>query len=261
MIQPFPEAVQRLDRKTPVGALLRSAQWAEVPLAIREKAFFSATIHQLHILQDMQDKLREATTLGDGTDPFMDRGRFVKEMKETMAAGGLDTGERGLTNPASTRRLRLIYDFQMEDAAEYGRHKVGQSPELLDAFPAQELVRIESRKDRRDWRARWQDAGGQTHGGRMIARKNDPVWRAISRFGRPWPPFDFGSGMGVADVERDEAERLGVIQSGEQPEPEDKPFNEDVKQSVRGLSQDKVDLLERLFSGAINIANLQATLS
>lgn len=45
----------------------------------------------------------------------------------------------------------------------------------------------------------------------MIALKTDPIWVKISRFGQPYPPYDYGSGMGVVDVSRAEAERLGLI--------------------------------------------------
>ena len=42
----------------------------------------------------------------------------------------------------------------------------------------------------------------------MVALKEDPVWTRISRFGQPWPPFDFNSGMGVEDVSHDELRRV-----------------------------------------------------
>lgn len=51
----------------------------------------------------------------------------------------------------------------------------------------------------------------------MIALRDDPVWRKISRFGSPTPPFDFNSGMGLSEISITEAERLGVIKPGERP--------------------------------------------
>lgn len=54
------------------------------------------------------------------------------------------------------------------------------------------------------------EAGGKLYDGRMIALRNDPIWRGISRFGSPVPPFDFNSGMGLEEVNRFEAEALGV---------------------------------------------------
>ena len=45
----------------------------------------------------------------------------------------------------------------------------------------------------------------------MIATKDDPIWTRLSRFNRPYPPFDFEDDMTVDDVSRREAESLGVI--------------------------------------------------
>ena len=68
----------------------------------------------------------------------------------------------------------------------------------------------------------------------MIALKTDPIWTKISRFGHPWPPFDFNSGMGVRDVSRADAIRLGVIQAADPPPkmPETKPMNDDLEVRV-----------------------------
>ena len=46
--------------------------------------------------------------------------------------------------------------------------------------------------------------------GDMIAGVNNPIWARISRFGLPYPPFDFNSGMGVKLIPRKEAEKRKV---------------------------------------------------
>ena len=61
------------------------------------------------------------------------------------------------------------------------------------------------------WQNRWKNAGGKFHGGRMIALKDDPVWTKLSAFGTPYPPFDWGSGMGVRDIDRKTAIDLKLI--------------------------------------------------
>ena len=69
---------------------------------------------------------------------------------------------------------------------------------------------------RGDWPKRWQKAGGKIFpGGRMIALKDDPVWVKLSVFGNPFPPFDWGSGMGLEDIGRKEAIKLGLIDDKE----------------------------------------------
>src|SRR5690606_34598790 len=155
----------------------------------------------------------------------------------------------------SRRRLELIYKWNMEDAYERARWESTQDADLLDAFPAQELVRVESRRNTRDWQGRWQAEGGTLYeGSRMIATKNDPIWVAISRFGKPWPPFDFGSGMGVADVSREEAEALGVLGPDDFVDPVDPAaYTETLNLRVGDLSPAHLDRLRAEFGDQITI--------
>lgn len=81
-------------------------------------------------------------------------------------------------------------------------------PESLNAYPARELVQIEIGSEPYDWNARWTQSGGQMHGGRMIALKNEPVWLRIGDFGHPHPPFAFESSMDVKEISRVEAVEL-----------------------------------------------------
>ena len=234
---PFQAAIDRLAGKVSLPSPLRTAEWAEVPTAITERAFFSAGVERLHTLESMRAKLLAAVSQQGAT--FMDRSKFVAEMRGEL--GAIADGTLGsLTDLSSIRRLQLIYDWQVEDAHAYG--------------PAQEFLRVEGREnERQDWPARWAAAGGKFFdGGRMIATKDDPVWTKLSRFGRPWPPFDFGSGMGMEDIHRSEAEALGVIPQGKKIEVPEKGFNESLKASTAGLSADAKELFSDLFQGRVN---------
>jgi hypothetical protein len=84
----------------------------------------------------------------------------------------------------------------------------GMDPEVLDAYPARELVHVKGGPELCNWKIRWVELGGQIHSGRMIALKNDPVWLKLSDFGHPHPPFAFESGMDMIDVSRTEAVEL-----------------------------------------------------
>ncbi|MGZ0657096.1 hypothetical protein ACWPKS_15945 [Coraliomargarita sp. W4R72] len=227
---PFQAAVSRLQGKSPVAATLNTEAWSHMPLDIRDASFFSAGVNNLSTLVSAQDILDEALNLNP-EDAFADRSRFVADMRATL--GSPEGDSRKLTDINSRRRLELIYDHQMEDAFSHGRWKAQQTPELLDAFPAQELIRVEDREERRDWTATWTAHGGTLYGGRMIAAIDDPIWTAISRFGHPWPPFDFGSGMGVQSISRPEAVSLGVISAdAPAPQPPEQQFNADRKASL-----------------------------
>lgn len=232
----FDQAVKKLSEKTPIGALLRSAEWAEMPLAIRERAFFSSTVESARVAQELRDKVLSVASPSE----------FVTKTREFMRAYGLgrEAGGDGradnadLTNLAGTARLKLIYEQNLRSARGHAWWKQGQHPDVLDAFPAQELLRLESRAKPRDWQARWTAAGGRVFDGRMIALKSDPIWREISRFGTPWPPYDFGSGMGVEDVDREEAEALGLLKPDEPVKGDEAGFNDDLQASVKNLDPD-----------------------
>lgn len=116
---------------------------------------------------------------------------------------------------SSSTRLKLVLKMNVSFIRESSRWKMDQNQNVLDAFPAQELLRLESRRAPRDWTSRWIAAGGQLYNGFMIALKDDPIWTAISIFGTPWPPFDWGSGMGLRDVSRKAATDLGLLPPGE----------------------------------------------
>ncbi len=256
--QPMPiaAAVDRLTSKTPVASRLNTAQWQELSQGLRERAFFSAGVEKMNTLTTMQAKLQEALDLSsrDQGKAFMDRSRFVAEMRNALGAQPGDSGK--LTDITSRKRLELIYDFQKEDAVEYGSWIAGQDSDVLDAFPCQELIRVESRDRERDWAKRWAAAGGRFYGGRMIARKDDPIWSKISRFGRPWPPFDFGSGMGVEDVSRDEAEALGVIKPDQQVEPQAESFNAKLEASLPKANSAVLEGLREIFGDTVQVDSI-----
>ena len=126
-----------------------------------------------------------------------------------MGAGKTkDSGK--LTDITSVRRLGLIFDFQQERLSSQIFLAQGEDEDHAWAFPCLELIRVSPRDNPRNWKARWTEAGGKLYDGRMVALRNDPIWRRISRFGSPVPPFDFNSGMGLEEVNRFEAEALGV---------------------------------------------------
>lgn len=233
--QPYEAAVARLESRVPVASRLRTHGWEAVPQALRDRAFFSAAVEDANVVGLMRSKIRDALTM-DPSQVFTDRSAFVADMRRAMGAAPGDT--RSMTDIASRRRLELIYDVNVQEANEYGRYKAGQAPELLQAFPARELIRVEVRMEERPWGQIWRDAGGRIYNGRMVARRDDPVWLNISRFGRPYPPFDFGSGMGIQDIDRDEAIELGVIAPDEIPSGDPAGYNDKLEASARDYWND-----------------------
>lgn len=213
-----PKAVSRFDSRRATPSSRTSAEWERVAPALREKCFFSARVNDAEVLGKMRELLAEAidSSKQDSSKAIVSQDKFISEMKDFLRSRGYTMGGSKLTDITSRRRLGLIYDMNIKEAREYARYVRGQDADALDMYPAQEFLRVESRRvPREDWPVRWRAAGGKIRNGRMVALKSDPVWTNLSRFGRPYPPFDYGSGMGVEDIDREEAVKLGLLPADE----------------------------------------------
>jgi len=265
-VSPFQAAVERMSSRTPVAVALRSDEWEDAPQELRDRAFWTANFAQADVLQLMHDQIGKGLSLASeqmaGGSRLVNRSTFIRTMKDALQKSGYlpEPGDEGTIKDHSSRgRLGLIWDINTQMAHEYGDWKVGQDPAILDAFPAQELYREQSRHVPRRWRAIWGSHRGAEYRGRMIARKNDPIWMAISRFGNPYPPFDYNSGMGIRDVSRRDAEALGVIKPGEKITPAHKGFNDTLSLSASHLTPALIDRLKAQFGDQLVFQNNRAT--
>jgi len=153
-------------------------------------------------------------------------------LKRTLRNMGHDTANaRGITDPASRRRLDLIVKTRSAMASNAAAVNA-QDDYSVYAVPAWELVRYGQRSVPRDWAARWK-AAGESVGwegaspdfGNMVALKASPIWQALGdgaggyrdTLGNPYPPFAFSSGMAWRRVRRDRCIALGLIGEHERP--------------------------------------------
>ncbi len=212
--------------RIPLPTTASSADLSALPSAIRKQALFSARLNLADPLAQIGASIKGIL---DG-DKSLSESR--RDIRASLIASGYSTTDRqvepgSLQDHTSRSRLDLILGQNVRFARGYGWFAAGQDPDVLAAFPAQELVRVMYRKvPRTTWRMRWLDAGGKLYGRRMIALKTSPVWENLSVFDLPYPPFDYGSGMGVMDVSRDEAVALGVLADDDDLTPADVPFPE-----------------------------------
>lgn len=274
-----PLAVAKISAKTPVLSPLPSwsagvpgtiTGWPDVPIALRDRAQFSATVENLRLMQNVQNRLELAIgQLRNERGVFVNEQNFIAAMQKIVREEGLgpaDPKDAGtLKDIGSEARLRLIYRTQVQMANEYARWRRAQDPGALNAFPAQEFLRVASRKKpRSNWPERFARAGGRIVGGRMVALMNDPVWRKLNVFGNPYPPFDYGSGMGLRSLSRREAESLGLIKPGEEPKPAHEDFNANLEASVADLSPEYQAQLKKVFGDQVviqdNVAKWQGNI-
>lgn len=206
-------------KKQLITSGLSSAEIDQVFTGLKRRAFFSARVESVRFLQKAQSQVADylsSATREDGA--LTSRASAISEIMAKAREEGISSGTGELTDLGSVARAKVVVDTNADLARGYVSHVAGASTGARMAFPAQELIRIEERQVKRDWLPIWQNAGGQFYAGRMIALKGDPVWSKISRFGVPYPPFDYGSGMGVEDVDYETCLELGVITEDYKPE-------------------------------------------
>ena len=227
---PFESAAAALDRKTPIGSTLNSLQWGGFPGELRSRAIFSSRVEDVRFLSEARNLLAaelrlQREQLANGNQAFFSRDVFIVKMRQIAEEQGIDTNDGNfdgsIKDIRSSQRLGLIYDINTEQAENYGRLKMDLDPDVLDAYPAKRLIRVEAREHKRNWPEIWRGAAGEVnwegvyHGSDMVALKTSPIWTHLGPFQNPYPPYDWGSGMGDEDVDREEAENLGLVKPAE----------------------------------------------
>lgn len=250
---PFEEAISKLGDRTPIASSLRTEGWANVPVALRERSFFSAGVESARALQSAQNMLGDF--LADARD---DQGRlktgsrqeFVAQAQDYMRANGVrtlprgDPREGGLQDIQSAARLELVFDHNIGAAQEFGYWKQGMDPDVLDAFPAQRFIRVREVRVPRSFH--------EANRGEVRLKTDLDFWLSMNPdFGVPWGPWGWGSGMEGEDVGRPETEALGLIAPGTRPRPILRDFNNHLQASLKGLSEPKINWLQRVFGSLV----------
>lgn len=201
--------------KMPVASEIRSAEWDIVPVWLRERAFFMATVDRHKTLAAFRDKV--GGILAGNVSPEEAR-RDLREILERQGYRPTPGTEGSMKDLRSVQRMKVTLETNVRMCQGYAQR---QRQLASVAFPGQRLVRIRQSRVPRDWSERWNAAAGAvgwegvSRTVEFVALLRSPIWRALSRFGTDYPPFDFGSGMGVAAVGWDETAAAGLIPDDE----------------------------------------------
>lgn len=249
--RPFTEALADLRQRDLLPTSLTAAEIEQLPQWVRDTGFLSARVASAEILSGMQagiDQLLGGGERGPGLsmDPALFRVR-MRELLDSVNYQPADPKDEGTIKDLRTEaRLNVILRTQEQMATGHGQYLQSMDPETVDLWPGWELVRVRDSRVKRDWERRWSEAAstvGDTDAqrmlsehGRMIARKDSPIWSALSRFGRPHPPFDYNSGMDTEDIPRSECLELGLIRRGDSIQPPDPAAPPIPQASVTGLT-------------------------
>ena len=218
---------------------LPSDDLSRIRRSIREGAIFSAKVGRARIIEAIRGVTERV--LQKQMTPGQAREALRKAVKRTGYQAPL--GKEGtIEDLLSEQRLALIVRTNRDMARGYGRWANAQR-DLLN-FPYWELYRAEQRVEPRDWPTRWAEAGGEETDGKMLAPINGAIWKAISAFGNPYPPFDFNSGMSVRRIARARIEslELRIPNQRQKPVPEFDSSGVDLPKDGRIASQLMRDL-------------------
>ena len=215
--------------------LVDTKGWSTVQAGLRDRALWSSEVTRTKILYAMRQNLSELARGGKSESEIR------RDIREYLGSIGYDSGDnRGTIKDLMTKaRLDVMMRTNVDQAKGYASHLQATSRVAILTRPAYKLVRVKQRKMPRDWGARWTAAAqkvgweGVARNGEMIALKTSPIWTALSRFGNPFPPFDFNSGMGVEDVKKSYCREIGLLGEDEQPKiPETPDFNGNLAEKV-----------------------------
>lgn len=250
-------AAQHLSGKSAAPIAMSAAQWDMVDAQIRERAFFMAGVDNARILHAFQQVARQ---IAAGQLSLVEGRQRVREM---LLAMGYDPGEDegSIHDLSSRRRLDVSLQTNADLAAGWAQRKA----DMLDiANPGQELYRAKQAREPRDWATRWAEAAaavgweGVAREGSFIALKTSPIWVELSRFGQPYPPFDFNSGMWVRAVDDDTCERLGLLDGNwleEQIAAAEEGLNENTEADCRELSPEVLNELDEALGSVGDIVD------
>lgn len=230
----FEAALAYLRNQELMPTRLRTWELSTLPVEIRQRSMFSAGVMEVEILDRFLTEVK--LIVGTETDRATARLR-VKQLLNRLEYQPPDGKAGSLEDLSSDRRINLVLDTNVDQAQGFGAHQAQQNPDFLFLFPANELFRAGAiPKEPRPWLEKWVRAGGKLYSNRMIALRDDPVWTkgleegGFNRFGTPYPPFDFNSGMRIRNVSRQDAIQLGVVQSeNDAPAVDDRSFIEDTE--------------------------------
>jgi len=202
-------------KKIPVPSEMLTAQWDGVRLEMRERAFFMAGVAQAEVLQVYHDVTGKFVR---GEVSEQDARRALREELTRVGYLPKPGEEDSIKDLRSGRRMNVV----LRTNASMANNKAAYDKQLkaIKTYPAKRMVRLSLRREPRDWARKWRALDGipGVNAPAMAALITSPVWaEQISRFGAPYPPYDFGSGMGDEAVRRDEAQKLGLL-SGATPQ-------------------------------------------
>lgn len=234
MMQTYLDGLKYLARRKVTPGPFDSQAWQSVAPAIRQRAFFSASVNSARVLHRFRSMLLDwqsgavetITTPSGGVETAYKQtglAAFRERASELLVSEGLASPEdfrnNSIRNIAGNARLKLVFQTNTAQAQEFAIYQSRISdPARLNRFPAAEFVRTPGAVVPRPLHVANEGAVRRFDDMAFWLAMNSP---AIGGFAVPWGPWGFNSFMTTFPVSRKRAERLGLVKSGERVMPPD----------------------------------------
>jgi hypothetical protein len=244
--------------RVPQPKALTTAQWDVVRADVRERAFFMAGVAQAQTLDLFKGEI-DTVLRGE-----ISVAEFRKRMREGLEKLGYKApaGKEGTIHDLrSVQRLNVVAETNVRLAQGYAGYY--RQHAARDVWPAQQMYRQTLKKEPRDWPRRWKETAARTAApassynvSKMAGLIDSAIWTDLSRFGVPYAPFDFGSGMGTRMLDRKKTEAMGIAIPRPIPPDHDAPaksFNDGLKQEVPLNDEEAKILLKETMEGLADV--------
>jgi len=206
----YNQAFASFSRRKNATSELTIEEWLKVPAKERERLFFMAGLKDPEILQRFREGIEDVITARKGLTTV------EKEIFMWLRDWGYNPphGKEGSFEDLSSLD-RIMFELRINMEMARGHAAWVRSQTAIRVFPCRRFIRISQRNEPRDWKTRWNEAKVLTaavpgvHATEKVALVNHPIWTALSAFGNPYAPHDWGSGMGDESVSRANALALG----------------------------------------------------
>jgi hypothetical protein len=216
---------------------MTSAEWADIEPAVRNSAFFSATVEDERLLGGLQKMVEKG--LAEGWTPAA----FVDNALQTLDSISLDPNARSsdtfkdsFETLYDTNRLRLVFRSQNALADGYRNFQKDFSDIQMQLYPGWKFVRQPVAKESQ------KRPDHVKHEGAIRLKTDEDFWLArnapeIGGFGNPYGPWGFNSWMRTKKVDRDTCIKLGLLKPDEKAKVPDAYKQQDISKAVQSMGK------------------------
>lgn len=240
--------------------MMTAAQMEMIANDYAERAFFVSGVEPGIILSDFEDK---AEKVASGALSYEEAQQAIRETLRRQGYRPPATGQGGIRDLSSWVRIQVVMETNAAMARGYRNWYNWTQDEDTAAF---KFYRSQGREDPRYWAERWNRARagleeeateavssgfirGETVGYALAA---SDIWIRLSRFGTPYPPFDYLSGMNIAPIGAEEARAAGLDVSRVRPAPAS--FNATLESNAVSITDANADKIRRILKDAVRVA-------